>query len=73
MSYRVYEASEVEALMAPATDTGSGEPEANRLQDTLNRIEQEGYGLVTVTPEGRYVFRAEDPDEPPHKRISNMR
>jgi hypothetical protein len=72
MSYRVYEASEIEALMAPATDAGSDEPTANRLQDTLNQLEHEGYGLVTVTPEGRYVFRAEDPDQP-HKRISNMR
>jgi hypothetical protein len=72
MSYRVYETSEIEALMAPTHDAGSDQPAANRLQDTLNQLEEEGYGLVTVTPEGRYVFRAEDPDTP-HRRISNMR
>ena len=72
MSYRIYESSEIEALSAPATEAGSEEPTANRLQDTLNRLEEEGYGLVAVTPEGRYVFRAEDPDQP-HKRISNRR
>jgi hypothetical protein len=87
MPYRVYEAAEFDALAAPATDTGSEEPRANRYQDALNRLEEEGYRLVAVDPGGDdaarlLVFHRPDPDletggegdgGEPHRRISNIR
>ncbi|NUR09508.1 MAG: hypothetical protein HOQ22_08615 [Nocardioidaceae bacterium] len=75
MPYRVYEASEFEALAQPAAATGSDEPRANRYMDALNRLEEEGYHLVAVDTTGAsglYVFHRRDDEPRPKARISDV-
>jgi hypothetical protein len=77
MPYRVYEATELEALLSPEGDTaGTEAPRSNRLQDALNQLEEEGYTLVAIEPAEQgpsYIFHRDDPDPDTRARLNNMR
>ena len=73
MPYRVYETSEMEALLSPQGDSAGTEgPRTSRLQDALNQLEDEGYTLVAIDPgdgAASYIFHRDEPN----RRMSNMR
>jgi hypothetical protein len=68
MPYRVYEASEIEALVS-REGAGADDPRPTRMQDALNRLEDDGYALVAVDGTGEggalYVFRRTDVEVDP--------
>ena len=81
MPYRVYETTEIEALLSPQGDSaGTDAPRSNRLQDALNQLEDEGYTLVAIDPGEQgasYIFHRTEPEQEskqePDRRMNNMR